>query len=194
MGFNYAFAPTVAVSHNPQWGRFYETMGQESEMIFKYGKSYTEGLQGTPNNLTGVLGSVKHFIGDGATTYGADEGNARVSSFKTFLNHNIQGYKGSIESEIGSVMCSYSGINWVPMALSPMLNSILKQKLSFDGFVISDYDELNRVIDQQLPTDFQKFYALNESLTQVINSGVDMMMIPSRSDYLDYIDNLKMAL
>ena len=80
------------------------------------------------------------------------------------------------------------------MALSPMLNSILKQKLSFDGFVISDYDELNRVIDQQLPTDFQKFYALNESLTQVINSGVDMMMIPSRSDYLDYIDNLKMAL
>ena len=91
-------------------------------------------------------------------------------------------------------MCSYSGINWVPMALSPMLNSILKQKLSFDGFVISDYDELNRVIDQQLPTDFQKFYALNESLTQVINSGVDMMMIPSRSDYLDYIDNLKMAL
>ena len=40
-GFNYAFAPTVAVSHNPQWGRFYETMGQESEMIYKYGKAYT---------------------------------------------------------------------------------------------------------------------------------------------------------
>lgn len=71
-GFNYAFAPTVAVSHNPQWGRFYETMGQEEDWIYKYGKSYVEGLQGKPGALTGILASVKHFIGDGATMYGAD--------------------------------------------------------------------------------------------------------------------------
>jgi beta-glucosidase len=48
-GFNYAFAPTVAASHNPQWGRFYETMGQDHDQIYKYAKSFTEGLQGKPN-------------------------------------------------------------------------------------------------------------------------------------------------
>ena len=84
-GFNYAFAPTVAVSHNPQWGRFYETMGQEKEWIYKYGKAYVEGVQGKPEALTGILASVKHFIGDGATMFGADEGNAHVGNFKTFL-------------------------------------------------------------------------------------------------------------
>lgn len=71
-GFNYAFSPTVAVSHNPQWGRFYETLGQEEDFIYQYAKRYTEGLQGTLGSRTGILGSVKHFFGDGATLFGAD--------------------------------------------------------------------------------------------------------------------------
>jgi beta-glucosidase len=60
------------VSHNPQWGRFYETLGQEEDFIYQYAKRYTEGLQGSVGNLTGILGSVKHFYGDGATLFGAD--------------------------------------------------------------------------------------------------------------------------
>jgi len=95
-GFNYAFSPTVAVSHNPQWGRFYETVGQEDNYIYEYAKAYTEGLQGKSGSLSGVLGSVKHFYADGATLYGADEGNAIVGSFKSFIYHNTQGYNGSI--------------------------------------------------------------------------------------------------
>lgn len=139
-GFNYAFAPTVAVSHNPQWGRFYETMGQQDDWIYKYAKAFTEGLQGKPGALTGILGSVKHFLGDGATMFGADEGNAHVGSFKSFISHNIQGYRGSIAAEVGSVMCTYSAVNWLPVALSPLLNAVLRRKLNFDGFVISDYN------------------------------------------------------
>ena len=139
-GFNYAFAPTVAVSHNPQWGRFYETMGQNPEDIYQYGKSFTEGVQGKQGSLTGILGSVKHFYADGATLYGADEGNAIAGSFKTFLYRNTQGYNGSIAANIGSVMISYSSINWIPNAIGPQIGSVLRKKLQFDGFVISDYD------------------------------------------------------
>lgn len=73
-------------------------MGQEEEWVYKYAKSYTEGLQGKPGNFTGILGSVKHFIGDGATMYGADEGNTHVGSFKSFISHNIQGYNGSVSA------------------------------------------------------------------------------------------------
>lgn len=144
-GFNYAFAPTVAVSHNPQWGRFYETMGQEDAYIGEYAKQYVKGLQNIDGNGSwgGVVGSVKHFFGDGATLFGADEGNARVHNFKSFLNHNIQGYKGAISSEVGTVMCSYSAINGVPMAINGWIGPILRNKLNFDGFVISDYDEMS---------------------------------------------------
>ena len=84
---------------------------------------------------------MKHFYGDGATLFGADEGNAIVSSFSSFVKHNTQGYNGSINAGIASVMVSYSSINWVPNSISPSINTILRQKLGFDGFVISDYDE-----------------------------------------------------
>lgn len=181
-GFNYAFAPTVAVSHNPQWGRFYETMGQDEEMIYKYAQAFTEGVQGKPGALTGVLASVKHYLGDGATMYGADEGNAHVSSYKSFLYRNSQGYNGSIAAEVGSVMCSYSAINYLPMAFSPLINSHLRNQLKFDGFVIGDYDELNKVIYNQLPSGFQTFFGLNESISTIFNAGTDMMMMPARKD------------
>ena len=95
-------------------------------MIYQYAKSFTEGLQGKPDALTGVLGSVKHYIGDGATMYGADEGNAHVGSYKSFFYHNSQGYNGSIAAEVGSVMCSYSAINWLPMAASSWLGAPLR--------------------------------------------------------------------
>jgi beta-glucosidase len=117
-------------------------MGQEEEYIYQYAKRYTEGLQGTPGNYTGILGSVKHFYGDGATLFGADEGNSIVSSYKSFIKHNTQGYVGAIEAEIGSVMVSYSSINWLPNSISPSLGTLLRQRLNFDGFVISDYDEM----------------------------------------------------
>ena len=88
------------------------------------------------------MGSVKHFFADGATFYGADEGNAVVNSWKNFVYHNTQGYNGSISSNIGSVMASYSAINFVPLSSGPYLKSILRGDLKFDGFVISDYMEV----------------------------------------------------
>jgi beta-glucosidase len=75
-------------------------------------------------------------------------------------------------------MVSYSAINWVPLAISPAINTILRQKLKFDGFVISDYDELQRIIDQQLPTNFHIMNGSWDSVSQMVNSGVDMLMIP----------------
>ena len=84
-GFNYAFAPTVAVSHNPQWGRYYETMGQEDEWVTQYGEAYVAGLQDVSQEtkkIRGVLASAKHFLADGATTYGCNMGNSNVYNFK----------------------------------------------------------------------------------------------------------------
>ena len=133
-------------------------------------------------------------MGDGSTMYGADEGNAHVGSFKSFFEHNAQGYNGSIQAEIGNVMASYSAINWLPMAISPLLSTVLRNTLKFDGFVISDYMEIDKLIDQQLPTDFQKFEEVDEAIATTMNAGVDMMMIPSKGDFQDYIEGVKSAL
>ena len=129
--------------------------------------------------------------------YGADEGNAHVGNYKSFMAHNAQGFNGSIASGVGSVMCSYSAINWLPMALSPFLLNTLRNDLNFDGFVISDYDELNRIKDQKLPTSFQTMDDLNQTASSILNAGIDMVMIPAfhgRSDFLDYIDAVKFSI
>jgi beta-glucosidase len=94
-----------------------------------------------------VLASAKSFMADGATLYGANQGDARVYSFKNFITHNIQGYKGAIDSEVGTVMVSYSAINDIPMSLnSYYLQNLLRTDLGFGGFVISDYNQVGKVL------------------------------------------------
>ena len=177
-GFNYAFAPCVAVSHNPQWGRFYETMGQEDDFIQKYAQSFVKGLQDVSGNqIRGVLGSAKHYLGDGSTHYGANEGTARVSNFKNYISHNTKGYIGASNSEVGSVMVSYSAINFVPNSYnSAYLQGILRNDLNFGGFTISDYDELMRLETMALPRTFMNV-SEDRGYAMLINSGVDMIML-----------------
>ena len=85
---------------------------------------------------------------------------------------------GAITAEIGSVMVSYSSINWLPNSISPSLGTLLRNKLNFDGFVISDYDEMERILNQQLPTNFNIMNGTWDSVTTMMNAGVDMFMIP----------------
>ena len=135
-GFNYGFVPTVAVSHNPQWGRYYETMGSDPDLIYEYAAAFVEGAQ-LPNpetgKMDGILASAKHFLGDGATFWGIDQGNNTVYNMKAFLERNYQGYSGAVSQCVGNVMCSYSAVNFIPMAANSfLLNGVLKEGL-LDG-------------------------------------------------------------
>ena len=75
-------------------------------------------------------------------------------------------------------MVSYSSINWIPNAIGPQIQTILRQTLKFDGFVISDYDEMQRIINQKMPTNFNIMNASWDSVSTMLNAGIDMFMIP----------------
>jgi len=182
-GWNFAFAPTVAVSHNYYWGRHYETLGSEHDNIRGYASSYVAGLQGDngKGSWSGVCSSVKHYIGDGATYYGIDEGNNTVHSFKNFVDANFVGYSGGKDECMGNVMISYSATNAISSSISSaMVTGLLKNgiqdKQPWGGFTISDYDEISKVASQNMPTtnfDMTPYYAM----VNMINAGVDMMML-----------------
>lgn len=91
-------------------------------------------------------------------------------------------------------MCSYSAINWLPLAISPLLDGLLRRKYKFDGFVISDYDEIKRLKDQQQPTNLNTFNDYNGSTCLAINAGIDMVMIPSGKGFLNYVESIKIGL
>ncbi len=155
-GFNMAFAPSVSVSHNPQWGKFYETLGQEEDYIYKYGQSFVKGLMDVNNGkVNGVLGSAKSWFGDGATRFGANEGSASVMNFKPYLKHNSPGYKGAIDSSLGAVLVSHSSTNLLPSVYDNYLKlGFLREELGFTGFTVSDYDEIRKVDNEFLPRTF----------------------------------------
>ncbi len=118
-------------------------------------------------------------MGDGATWNGYDEGCDLVFNYTTFYRKNLAGYLSAIEAQTGTVMSSYSAINGVGMVInSALLIGKLKDELGFDGFVISDYGEVQKVRGQGLPTDWIKFDSDYKSTCMIIAAGVDMMMLP----------------
>ena len=181
-GIEWAFAPTLAVAQNARWGRTYESFSSEGPLVRAYARAYVTGLQGDFGDHN-VMATAKHFIGDGATENGTDQGEAKVSQAE-MINVHGAGYFGAIEAGVQSVMASYSswdnvaaGINYGKMSgARALLTGALKDKMGFDGFVVSDWNAIG-----QLPG------CSNASCPQAINAGIDMVMVPD--DWKAFIAN-----
>lgn len=188
-GFNWIYAPTVAISHNPDWGRYYESLGSVPQLTQKYAAALISGFQQNSSSgmIQGVLATAKHYLGDGATLDGVDEGNVKVSDFQRFFTVNSAGFQGALNSDVGSIMISYSAINNLPMSINKELNT---QGLRngqyftkpFTGLIVSDYGAEDKVANQGFPTTTQKF-PYKVALAKEINSGIDMLMISNASSY-----------
>ena len=181
-GVQWVFAPTLAVAQNARWGRTYESFSSEGPLVRAYARAYVTGLQGDFGDHN-VMATAKHFIGDGATQNGTDQGNAKVSR-NDMINVHGAGYFGALEAGVQSVMASYSswddvgtGINYGKMSgARALLAGALKDKMGFQGFVVSDWNAIG-----QLPG------CTNASCPQAINAGIDMVMVPD--DWQAFIAN-----
>jgi beta-glucosidase len=172
-GIEWAFAPTLAVAQNARWGRTYESFSSEGPLVRAYARAYVTGLQGGFADQN-VMATAKHFIGDGATRNGKDQGDAKVDLYEMINTHG-SGYFGALEAGVQSVMASYSswddvadGIDYGKMSgARALLTGALKDKMGFDGFIVSDWNAIG-----QLPG------CTNASCPQAIKAGIDMVMVP----------------
>ena len=78
-GITWAFAPTLAVVQNPRWGRTYESYSSDPAEVRAFGEAIVRGLQGKLGSDTSVLATAKHYLGDGGTFHGVDQGETRTS-------------------------------------------------------------------------------------------------------------------
>lgn len=185
-GFNWAFAPTVAVVHDFRWGRTYESFGSNPNWIQNFAREYVLGAQNIDNTkhiLRGVLTSTKHFMADGNTDNGIDEGNVTTTNNEQLRNENYPGYIGAFSAGTGSVMISYSSINHIPLSVNKFyLDSYLFKKDTldphFDGFTVSDYAAISKAARGK---------PFHETLANSINAGMDMIMVGQGDLY--YINN-----
>ncbi len=177
-GIDWTFAPCIAVPQNERWGRTYEGFGETAEITSLLGTAYIKGLQGDSlSSDKSILACAKHFIGDGGTTDGIDQGNTELDE-ETLRKIHLPAYIEAVENNVGSIMATYNGWNGAKVHGSYyLLTEVLKEELGFEGFIVSDW----KAIDQ-LPGDYKS------DIENSINAGIDMVMVPF--DYNEFISNL----
>src|SRR3954447_21903038 len=180
-GIDWDFAPCLCVARDDRWGRTYESFGEKPELPSAM-TSVITGLQGSSlNGPASVLATAKHYVGDGGTTDGVDQGDTQLSEADLRAIH-LPPFREAVSRGVGSVMISYSSWNGVKMHENrDLITDVLKGELGFKGFVVSDW----RGIDQ---IDRQSGFTADE-VRKAINAGIDMVMVPY--DYGHFMDLLK---
>lgn len=165
-GIDWNFAPCLCVARNDRWGRTYESFGEKPELPAQLATMVT-GLQtGTPR----VLATAKHYVGDGGTTNGTDQGNTQLSEAELRAIH-LPPFQAALQRNVGSVMISYSSWNGTKLhGHQYLINTVLKGELGFSGFVISDWNGIDQI-------DGAPGFTATEIRTAV-NAGIDMVMVP----------------
>ncbi|GMY24162.1 beta-glucosidase bogh3b [Fagus crenata] len=189
-GISYAFGPCVAVCRDPRWGRCYESYSEDHEIVNKM-TDIIIGLQGeipadSPKGVPyvgkdKVLACAKHYVGDGGTTRGINENNTIIDRHG-LLSIHMPPYSHSIIKGVGSIMTSYSSWNGVKMhANRDLVTNFLKGTLKFRGFVISDWQGIDKIT---YPIHSNYSY----SVLAGIRAGIDMVMVPY--NFTEFIDDL----
>jgi len=180
-GIDWDFAPCLAVPRDERWGRTYEGFGETPDIVKKMAAAAVRGLQTDQlDGPTSILACAKHFIGDGGTKWGTglneklDQGDTQVTDQELREIH-LPGYLPALEAGVGTIMPSYSQINSEYMHMNnDLLNGLLKKELDFKGFVVSDWQGLERMVGHD---DYKT------NIIAGINAGIDMVMVPGAEKY-----------
>ncbi len=171
-GHDWTFAPTLAVPQDVRWGRSYEGFSEDPEIVHAYGERIVYGLQGRmgEEDFMGdgrVISSAKHFLADGATEKGVDQGDALISE-KELRDVHAAGYYSAIPAGVQTVMASFS--SWHGRKLhgdKELLTDVLKGQMGFNGFVVGDWNGHGQVPN-----------CTNTDCPYSLNAGLDMYMAP----------------
>lgn len=171
-GQNWAFAPTLAVARDDHWGRTYESYSEDPQIVASAGAALISGLQGRVNSQEflrpgRVLATAKHFLGDGGTSGGKDQGDTRVREGELRDTHGLP-YMAALDAGVQTVMASYSSWNGRKMhARADLLTRVLKGRWAFYGFVVGDWNGHG-----QIPG------CSEDNCPAAFLAGVDMFMAP----------------
>src|SRR5215207_513983 len=185
-GPQWTFSPCVCAAREDRWGRTYESFSEDARLVERY-ETAIDGYQ-----AGGLLATAKHYAGDGDTEYGTPTGDYKVdqgiavTSHQDFWRHSLRQYVPAVQKhDVDTVMPSFSSVDWTEDGVGTnvlkmhahreLITDVLKGKLGFDGFVISDWAGIH-----QIPGD------LATQVRASVNAGIDMFMEPEDPMYKDF--------
>jgi beta-glucosidase len=185
-GPQWAFAPCICAARDDRWGRTYESFSENPALVERM-ETAIDGFQGRPPRLSDpdrVLATAKHYAGDGDTEYGTGSGDypidqgIAITTRRDFWRTSLRQYVPAVRKHrVGSVMPSFSSVDWIedgvgnPIKMHAnreLIQGLLKDRIGFKGFVISDYEGIH-----QIPGDWAT------QVRTAVNAGIDMAMEPN---------------
>ncbi len=186
-GVTHAATPVLDLAREPRFGRFDEFYSEDPYLTAQIGLAAIRGLQGRSQLIDGehLLACAKHFTGHGQPEGGINMAPADLSERVIREMHCYPFEVAVKEGNVRSVMASYNEIDGVPSHTSRwLLTDILRGEWGFDGFVISDYDGISRMVTRQ-------FVSPNpvDAGRRAISAGVDFELPSTRfNDCFQYLE------
>ncbi len=180
-GIRWTFSPMLDLCHDPRWGRMVEGPGEDPCVGQHLAKACVKGFQGDDiGSSDSMVACAKHYIGYGASEGGRDYFRTEISD-TTLYNYYTPAFRAAVEAGVGTVMSSFNDINGVPATGSKKyLTDILRGKLGFEGFVVSDWGAVSQLEKQGIA-------ANRAECTKIaLEAGLDLDMCDKC-----YIENLE---
>ncbi|MDD5621788.1 MAG: glycoside hydrolase family 3 N-terminal domain-containing protein, partial [Actinomycetota bacterium] len=177
VGAHQALAPVLDVTRDARWGRVEETFGEDPYLVSRMGVSYIRGIQ-DKNWKEGIMATGKHYMGYGVSEGGMNWAPPHIAR-REMREVFIVPFEAAIkEAGIASIMPGYHELDGIPCHSSKeLLRGILRDGLSFDGLLVSDYFGINMLHEYHHVAKDK-----NDAAKQALEAGVDVEL-PSTDCY-----------
>jgi beta-glucosidase len=174
-GVDWNFSPTMAIARNENWGRTYESFSEDTSLVTALSSAYLNGLQSELIPGHKIIGTAKHWLGDGGTTNGIDQGNTELP-FAELMAQHVPPYVSAIQSGVQTVMVSFNSISGKKVHGSrELVQGLLREKLGFNGVVITDWNGIDQI---ETPPDLKGDDKYMFQIAVAFDAGIDVFMVP----------------
>lgn len=185
-GIPWSFSPVLDIGRQPVWARFWETFGEDPYLASVMGASFVRGMEGDDiADEKHVAACLKHYMGYGLPLSGRDRTNALIP--ENYLREYVQPpFAAAIKGGARTVMVNSAAINGTPgHANKKILTDMLYGEMKFDGFVVSDWEDIKKLVTQWHVAADEK-----EATRMAVMAGIDMSMVPLDYSFADLLIEL----
>jgi len=179
----WSFSPVLDLGRNPLWPRFWETFGEDPYLAKVMGVAFVRGLEGSDVSAdTQVATSLKHYMGYSFPLTGRDRTPAWIPE-NYLREYFLPTFDAAVKAGARTIMVNSGEINGVPGHINHhILTDILRTELGFKGFVVSDWEDIKKLV-----TTWRIAADEKEATRLAVLAGIDMSMVPNDYSFADHL-------
>jgi beta-glucosidase len=183
VGHTWNFAPILDIGRNKMWPRLYETFGEDPYLISQMGASFIKGVQGYEGVAPyKMIACAKHFLGYSDPRNGFDRAPSEISP-QALREFFLPSFQAAVDAGVKTFMINSGEVNGIPVhANYEILTKLLRKEMGFQGLVVTDWEDIKRLHNAHRVAETEK-----EAVYMAIMAGIDMSMVPYKTDFCDYL-------